>query len=258
MLQFLLADARPDVEVELAGADYHYLVRVRRMAAGGALTVVDGAGTRYQCHRDPADGPYLEPQHRSATGGTGRKSPGLAAHADPGASQGRADGPYRASGYRVGSGRHRTGSRSAHPRPSRHRGRGSQAGALATHRPPGGAAERYGGAIDRPAAGAAAVPGPAHAGGAGVGVPSGCDGAARGAGMGSAGAADNSRCAVRWGRKAASPRPNGSCSGPVAFAASRCRRGVLRVDTAAVAALAAVCQLLATVHPRSTNVTGSS
>ena len=48
MLQFLLADARPDVEVELAGADYHYLVRVRRMAAGGALTVVDGAGTRYR------------------------------------------------------------------------------------------------------------------------------------------------------------------------------------------------------------------
>lgn len=48
MLQFLVADARPDVEVELAGADYHYLVRVRRMAAGGALTVVDGAGTRYR------------------------------------------------------------------------------------------------------------------------------------------------------------------------------------------------------------------
>ena len=43
MLQFLLADARPDLEVELDGADYHYLVRVRRMAAGGALTVVDGA-----------------------------------------------------------------------------------------------------------------------------------------------------------------------------------------------------------------------
>lgn len=48
MLQFLLADARPDLEVELDGADYHYLVRVRRMAAGGALTVVDGAGTRYR------------------------------------------------------------------------------------------------------------------------------------------------------------------------------------------------------------------
>ena len=48
MLQFLLAGARPGVEVELAGADYHYLVRVRRMAAGGALTVVDGAGTRYR------------------------------------------------------------------------------------------------------------------------------------------------------------------------------------------------------------------
>ena len=48
MLQFLLADARPDAEVELADADYHYLVRVRRMAAGGALTVVDGAGTRYR------------------------------------------------------------------------------------------------------------------------------------------------------------------------------------------------------------------
>ena len=48
MLQFLLADARPDVEVELTGDDYHYLVRVRRMAAGGALTVVDGAGTRYR------------------------------------------------------------------------------------------------------------------------------------------------------------------------------------------------------------------
>ena len=48
MLQFLLADARPGVEVELAGADYHYLVRVRRIAAGGALTVVDGAGTRYR------------------------------------------------------------------------------------------------------------------------------------------------------------------------------------------------------------------
>ena len=48
MLQFLLTDARPDVEVELAGADYHYLVRVRRMAAGGALTVVDSAGTRYR------------------------------------------------------------------------------------------------------------------------------------------------------------------------------------------------------------------
>ena len=47
MVQFLLADARPDAEVELAGADYHYLVRVRRMAAGAALTVVDGAGTRY-------------------------------------------------------------------------------------------------------------------------------------------------------------------------------------------------------------------
>ena len=48
MLQFLLTDARSDVEVELAGADYHYLVRVRRMAAGGALTVVDGAGTHYR------------------------------------------------------------------------------------------------------------------------------------------------------------------------------------------------------------------
>ena len=48
MLQFLLADARPDVEVELAGADYHYLVRVRRMNAGSALTVVDDAGTRYR------------------------------------------------------------------------------------------------------------------------------------------------------------------------------------------------------------------
>ena len=48
MLQFLLADARPDVEVELAGPDYHYLVRVRRMTAGSALTVVDGAGARYR------------------------------------------------------------------------------------------------------------------------------------------------------------------------------------------------------------------
>ncbi len=48
MLQFLIADARPDGEVELAGADYHYLVRVRRMAVGAALTVVDGAGARYR------------------------------------------------------------------------------------------------------------------------------------------------------------------------------------------------------------------
>lgn len=48
MRQFLLTEARPGVEVELAGADYHYLVRVRRMAAGGALTVVDGSGTRYR------------------------------------------------------------------------------------------------------------------------------------------------------------------------------------------------------------------
>ena len=48
MRQLLLAEARPGVEVELAGADYHYLVRVRRMAAGAALTVVDSGGTRYQ------------------------------------------------------------------------------------------------------------------------------------------------------------------------------------------------------------------
>ena len=48
MPQFLLAEARPHVEVELSGADYHYLVRVRRMTAGGTLTVVDGAGTRYR------------------------------------------------------------------------------------------------------------------------------------------------------------------------------------------------------------------
>jgi 16S rRNA (uracil1498-N3)-methyltransferase len=47
MRQFLLADARSGAEVELAGADYHYLVRVRRMAAGAGLTVVDAAGCRY-------------------------------------------------------------------------------------------------------------------------------------------------------------------------------------------------------------------
>ena len=48
MRQFLVADARSGVEVELRGADYRYLVRVRRMAAGAALTVVDAAGARYQ------------------------------------------------------------------------------------------------------------------------------------------------------------------------------------------------------------------
>jgi 16S rRNA U1498 N3-methylase RsmE len=48
MRQFLIADARSGVEVELRGADYRYLVRVRRMAAGAALTVVDAAGARYQ------------------------------------------------------------------------------------------------------------------------------------------------------------------------------------------------------------------
>ena len=47
MRQFLIAAARPGAEVELQGADYHHLVRVRRMAAGSALTVVDAAGARY-------------------------------------------------------------------------------------------------------------------------------------------------------------------------------------------------------------------
>jgi len=48
MRQFLVAAARSGADVELCGADYHYLVRVRRMAAGAALTVVDAAGTRYR------------------------------------------------------------------------------------------------------------------------------------------------------------------------------------------------------------------
>lgn len=48
MRQFLLAAARPGAEVEVAGADYHHLIRVRRLAAGAALTVVDAAGMRYR------------------------------------------------------------------------------------------------------------------------------------------------------------------------------------------------------------------
>ena len=48
MRQFLLPAARPGAEVEVAGADFHHLVRVRRLAAGAALIVVDAAGARYQ------------------------------------------------------------------------------------------------------------------------------------------------------------------------------------------------------------------
>ena len=47
MLQFLVAEAQPGAVVQVDGADYHYLARVRRLAAGATLTVVDGAGTRY-------------------------------------------------------------------------------------------------------------------------------------------------------------------------------------------------------------------
>lgn len=48
MRQFLLPAARPGAVVEVAGADYHYLIRVRRLAAGAELTVVDAAGARYR------------------------------------------------------------------------------------------------------------------------------------------------------------------------------------------------------------------
>ena len=48
MRQFLLPAARPGAEVEVAGADFHHLVRVRRLAAGAALIVVDAAGARYR------------------------------------------------------------------------------------------------------------------------------------------------------------------------------------------------------------------
>ena len=48
MRQFLLPEARPGAEVEVTGAGFHHLIRVRRLAAGAALTVTDAAGTRYQ------------------------------------------------------------------------------------------------------------------------------------------------------------------------------------------------------------------
>ncbi len=47
MRQFLLADAAPGMTRDLAGADYHYLARVRRLRPGARLTVVDSAGIRY-------------------------------------------------------------------------------------------------------------------------------------------------------------------------------------------------------------------
>ena len=44
----LLPAARPGAEVEVTGADHHYLARVRRLTAGAALTVMDAAGARYR------------------------------------------------------------------------------------------------------------------------------------------------------------------------------------------------------------------
>lgn len=48
MRQFLLPEARPGAELEVTGAGFHHLIRVRRLSAGAALTVTDAAGTRYQ------------------------------------------------------------------------------------------------------------------------------------------------------------------------------------------------------------------
>lgn len=257
MLQFLLADARPDVEVELAGADYHYLVRVRRMAAGDALTVVDGAGTRYratvtrltdrtlslsigQRQEVPAaslpawrltliqalpKGALMDRIVRQATElGVATIVPVIAA-----CTQGRRD---TAAAARRQARWQRIVRQAA-----------QQSGAVAPSIGPPLELRQY---LDQrmPAAlelvfhpGATALQEvpvwdlplqPTH----------------------------EVRCAVGpEGGFSAAERELFRTSG---FRGVALQAGVLRVDTAAVAALAAVCQLLATVHPRSTNVTGSS
>lgn len=49
MRQFLVATAQPGTVLQLAGSDYHYLVRVLRLRPGAVIPVADGAG-----HRAPA------------------------------------------------------------------------------------------------------------------------------------------------------------------------------------------------------------
>ena len=46
MRQFLVAEARPGATLEIAGSDYHYLVRVLRLRAGAVIPVADAAGRR--------------------------------------------------------------------------------------------------------------------------------------------------------------------------------------------------------------------
>ncbi len=48
MQQFLVATVRPGAVLELDGSDYHYLVRVRRLAPGAVIPVADAAGLRAQ------------------------------------------------------------------------------------------------------------------------------------------------------------------------------------------------------------------
>ena len=46
MRQFLVAEARPGAALEIAGSDYHYLVRVLRLRPGAVIPVADAAGRR--------------------------------------------------------------------------------------------------------------------------------------------------------------------------------------------------------------------
>ena len=46
MRQFLVAEARPGATLEIAGSDYHYLVHVLRLHSGAVIPVADAAGRR--------------------------------------------------------------------------------------------------------------------------------------------------------------------------------------------------------------------
>ena len=46
MRQFLVAEARPGAVLDIAGPDYHYLVRVLRLRPGAVIPVADAAGRR--------------------------------------------------------------------------------------------------------------------------------------------------------------------------------------------------------------------
>ena len=258
MLQFLIAHAHPDVEVELAGTDYHYLVRVRRMAAGGALTVVDGAGARYRAtvtrvtdrtlslsigQRQVAPtaslpacrltliqalpkGALMDRIVRQATElGVAAIVPVVSAR-----TQGR---PEPAAAARRQARWQRIARQAV-----------QQSGAVAPSIEPPLELRQY---LDQRTP--AALELVFHPGAVPLQELPACDPRLQRALL-------EVRCAV-------GPEGGFSAAEQELFQARGFRgvalqAGVLRVDTAAVAALAAVGQLLATVHPRSTNVVGSS